>query len=110
MTVNEAVKMLTTDGYDIDKDLLELCYLIEEYNFEKEKKIDNVSFEKEIDVKLAKLGMNKSTKSAYSKFISLTAEEKVLVVLYPGEAVVINSCKEKACEYTIEKFGYKWYG
>lgn len=47
---------------------------------------------------------------SYSDWTNLTTAEKLLVASDPVSALITNSCKEKAYQYTKDKFGYNGLG
>ncbi|EOD00806.1 DUF6973 domain-containing protein [Caldisalinibacter kiritimatiensis] len=120
-SVEEAVDILKKDGYPVNYNFVQLCKDIEKYkktNKSKDTKhivkhFNSITGLKEKPKKIKKLGLSfvdTVYAISYDDWARLTTAEKVLVVLYPAEAVIVNSCSQQAYTYTKEKFGYNGLG
>lgn len=118
---NEVEKDLKDKGEFLDSSFVELCKEIEKYKEEnptvaikevvkhfnslaglkekpKRKKLVSFSFE------------NTVVALSYSEWTVLTAGEKLLLATNPSKAILTNSCKEKAFNFTKDKFGFNGLG
>lgn len=119
LSVEDAVKILKNDNYPIDLEVLKISREIEAYNKANEE-VHLKNKVKELNMKfgLEEKGNNEvsyftmlhSYALSYDTWSNLTTEEKALVILYPGEALIVNSCSSKAFSYTSTEMGVNGLG
>lgn len=110
--VAEIEKELKNNNSLMNLNFVELCKEIEKYeemnplvDIKKVvKHFNSLSGLKEKNQKLACL-LSESFALSYAEWTTLTTSEKLLIASSPSNALTTNSCKEKAFNYTAQKFG-----
>lgn len=114
-SVESTKKLLMERGYPIDEEFLALSLDIEGYK----KKNPNNDPKKIVKYINAKAGLKEKNKMSfvqtahaltYSEWTKLTTAEKLLIAANPAKALMTNSIKQKAFNYTAQKFGYNGLG
>lgn len=108
-------ELLIVRGYPINEEFLAISLDIEAYK----KKNPNDDPKKVVRYFNEKAGLIEKNKISfvqtahaltYSEWTKLTTAEKLLIAANPAKALMTNSIKQKAFNYTAQKFGYNGLG
>lgn len=112
LSVAKTIEYLNNQNQPYDKEFAEICKQIEE--IKKGNKGSVLSTIKSVNKKAGlkekdsfvsiSLGTDVYAIS-YSTWSNMTLSEKALCVIYPSQALRVNSCSKLAYEYTSDKFG-----
>ena len=103
-SISELCQIIENEGYTVSNDMRLISEIIIEMKlngYSDEEIYDN------IQLLWNRRGIYTEAKSVWE---SLTDEEKLLAIAYPKEAIIVDSCRERAYQYTVDKFGYNGLG
>ncbi|MDQ3014826.1 MAG: hypothetical protein M3Q73_03110 [bacterium] len=119
-SVEVTVGLIKEKGYPINKEFLALSYKIESYkkknphddlkkvvkHFNQQAGLKDKAADKKLSIQFTQIAHALS----YGEWTVLTTAEKLLIAANPSKALMTNSIKQVAFNYTAQKFGYNGLG